>query len=246
MKENEKFAAPEVVDRATFQAELDVLRLREKAHTIEQDAISAQRRRLPMVKVDAKTPLTGEKGAVTLLDAFEGRQILLAYYFMWHEGKSAPEQCEGCTWIASQLHERSYLHSRDVTLAVIAQGPFAESFRYRNFMGWDMPWYGASRASLEVLLVGRKIGMMHLVSYLRQGSEVYETYWTTRRGVEVMDNSLHLLDQTVYGRQEKWEASPQGWPGQREGTGNMRENGRPIPQWKRLKAGHSDDLGNNG
>ncbi|HEX3808195.1 MAG TPA: DUF899 family protein [Rhizomicrobium sp.] len=236
-------AAPKVTDRVTFQAELDTLRAREKAHTKEQDAISAQRRKLPMVKVDTATPLIGEHGAMTLLDAFEGRRMLLAYYFMWHDGKPAPEQCEGCTWIASQMHELSYLHSRGVTFAVFAQGPFDESFRYRNFMGWDMPWYAPPKSSLETLLVGRKVGMMHIVCYLRQGSDVFETYWTTRRGVEVMDNSLHLLDLTVYGRQEKWEDSPQGWPHPREGTGNMRDNGRPIPQWKRLKAGHSDDLG---
>ena len=58
---------------------------------------------------------------------------------------------------------------------------------------------------------------MHIVCYLRQGSNVFETYWTTRRGVEVMDNSYRLLDLTVYGRQETWEDSPAGWPQQLEG-----------------------------
>jgi len=66
----DKLAAPKVVDRSTFQAELDALRVREKAHTREGDAIAAARRRLPMVEVDAATPLIGEQGAVTLLDAF--------------------------------------------------------------------------------------------------------------------------------------------------------------------------------
>ena len=76
---------PRTVDRATFQAELDALRVREKAHTREGDAIAAARRRLPMVEVDGATPLIGERGAVTLLDAFEGRRLLIAYYFMWHD-----------------------------------------------------------------------------------------------------------------------------------------------------------------
>jgi predicted dithiol-disulfide oxidoreductase (DUF899 family) len=71
--------------------------------------------------------------------------------------------------------------------------------RYRDFMGWEMPWYSA-QASLDTHLVGRRVGMMRLVCYLRQGSEVFETYWTTRRGVEAMDNSFRLLDLTVYGR----------------------------------------------
>ena len=74
---------PAAVDRATFQAELDALRVREKAHTREGDAIAAARRRLPMVEVDASLALTGPDGPLTLLDAFEGRRQLIAYYFMW-------------------------------------------------------------------------------------------------------------------------------------------------------------------
>jgi len=88
---------PATVDRATFQAEVDKLRVREKAHTREGDAIAAARRRLPMTEVDASLALTGPHGPLTLLDAFEGRQQLVAYYFMWWAGHSAAEQCEGCT-----------------------------------------------------------------------------------------------------------------------------------------------------
>jgi len=164
------FAAHAVVDRGTFQAELDVLRAREKAHTREGDAIAAARRRLPMVEMDGTTRLTGERGAVTLLDVFEGRRLLIAYYFMWYTGQPAPEQC-------------------------------------------------------------------------RQGSSVFETYWTTMRGVEAMDNSYRLLDLTVYGRQETWEDSPAGWPQWLKGKERVRVDGRPTAQWSRLKAGYSDDLG---
>ena len=187
------------------------MRVREKAHTREGDAIAAARRRLPMVEMDGTTPLIGERGAVTLLDAFEGRRMLIAYYFMWHTGHPAPEQCEGCTWVTSQVRELSYIHSRDVTFAVFCKGPYEESARYRDFMGWEMPWYSA-QDSLDTLLVGRRVSMMYIVCYLRQGSNVFETYWTTIRGVEAMDNSYRLLDLTVYGRQEKWEDSPDGWP----------------------------------
>jgi hypothetical protein len=174
-----------------------------------------------------------------------------AYYFMWHTGHPASEQCEGCTWVTTQVRELSYLHSRDVTFAVFCQGPYEESARYRAFMGWEMPWYSAL-GSLETLLVGRRIGRMHIVCYLRQESKVFETYWTTARGVEVMDNSYHLLDLTVFGRQEAWEDSPAGWPRQctytRTSTGSPTwqpewPGGRPIAQWPRLEAGRSDDLG---
>jgi predicted dithiol-disulfide oxidoreductase (DUF899 family) len=233
---------PAAADRATFQAELDSLRIREKAHTREGDAIAAARRRLPMVEVKANIPLTGVSGPVTLLDAFEGRHQLIAYYFMWHTGHPAAEQCEGCTWVTTQVTELSYLHSRDITYAVLCQGPYDESVRYRNFMGWDVPWYSA-HASRDALLVGRQIGLFHLVCYVRDGDRVFETYWTTRRGVEAMDYSFALMDLTVYGRQESWEDSPDDWPRPwRPDSHYTRTNGRPTAQWSRLEAGRSDDL----
>ena len=114
--------------------------------------------------------------------------------------------------VVSQVGELAFIHSRDVTFAVFCQGPYQESARYRDFMGWKMPWYSAPRDSLDTLLVGRRVGRMHIVCYLRQASDVFETYWTTGRGVEVMGNSYALLDLTVYGRQERWEDSPAGLP----------------------------------
>jgi predicted dithiol-disulfide oxidoreductase (DUF899 family) len=235
--------APKIVDRSTYQAQIDALRSREKAHTREGDAIAAAHRRLPMVAVNAAIPLIGEQGAVTLLDAFEGRRQLIAYYFMWHGGKPAPEQCEGCTFFTTQVRELSHLHARDITYATFCQGPYEESARYRKFMGWEMPWYSPPQESLRMLLGERKIGLMYLVCYLRQGSKVFETYWTTRRGVEAMDNSYRLIDLTAYGRQEKWEDSPAGWPQHWEGKQRMRTDGRPTSQWSRLSTGHSDELG---
>jgi predicted dithiol-disulfide oxidoreductase (DUF899 family) len=230
---------PPVVSRSEWLAAIDTLRGREKAHTREGDAITAARRRLPMVEVDPAIELIGPQGPLRLLDAFEGRRQLIAYYYMWYPGNTAPDQCEGCTWCNTHVAELSYLHSRDITYAVFCQGPYRESTRYRDFMGWTMPWYSAE-ASLEKLLTGRQIGLMHLVSYVRDGDRVFETYWTTRRGVEAMDNSYALMDLTVYGRQEPWEDSPSGWPQGMDGY--VRLNGRPIAQWSRIEAGRSDDL----
>lgn len=239
---SETSSRPVIVDRSVFEADLAALRVREKAHTREGDAIAAARRRLPMVEVDATAELIGADGPTTLLDAFEGRRQLLVYYFMWHTGHPAPQQCEGCTWVTTQVAELSYLHSRDITYAVFAQGPYPETARYREFMGWQVPWYSALPA-LDTLLVGRSVGMMHVVCYLRDGDRVFETYWTTRRGVEAMDYSYALMDLTVYGRQEPWEDSPAGWPQHWQVDGsNTRIDGRPIPQWSRLAAGRSDNL----
>ena len=228
---------PAVADRDTWQAQIDELRAREKEHTRAGDAIAAARRRLPMVEMDPTIELIGPDGPVTLLDTFEGRQQLIAYYFMWHDGEPAANQCQGCTFFHGQVCELSHLHARGVTYATFCQGPYDASVRYRDFMGWDMPWYSA-QDSAGALLAGRQVGMFHLVFYLRDGDRVFETYWTNGRGVEAMSNTYPLLDMTVYGRQETWEDSPAGWPR----GGGSRINGRPVAQWPRLEAGYSDDL----
>jgi len=249
----QQLPVPNIVDRREFETELSTLRVREKAHTREGDAIAAARRRLPIVEVDGTLKLIGSHGVLTLLEAFEGRRQLIAYYFMWHTGHPAAEQCEGCTWVITQVGELSYLHSRDITFAIFCQGPYEESVRYRDFMVWQVPWYSAS-PSRDTLLVGRKLGLFHLVCYLRDGDRVFETYWTTHRGAEAMDYSYALMDLTAYGRQEQWEDSPAGWPQQctytRTRTGSPTwepewPGGRPIAQWSRLDAGRSDDLGNS-
>jgi predicted dithiol-disulfide oxidoreductase (DUF899 family) len=231
---------PALVDGATWQAELDALRVREKAHTREGDAIAAARRRLPMVEVDATIPVTGPKGQIPLLEVFEGRQQLIAYFHMWHADQPAAGQCEGCTFFNGQVRELSYLHACDTTYATLCQGPYEQSVRYRDFMGWDVPWYSV-HDSRDALMAGR--GPFMLACYLRQGDRVFETYWTTGRGVEVMDNTYGLLDRTVYGRQETWEDSPAGWP---KIANIHRTTGRPTAQWPRIEAGRSDDLGNAG
>ncbi|WP_116998786.1 DUF899 family protein [Desertimonas flava] len=268
MSDDGSTATPDVVDRATFEEQVEALRTREKAHTRESDAIAAARRRLPMVEVPADSPLLGPRAGFTLLDAFEGRRQLIAYYFMWWPGRPASDQCEGCTWVISHVGELAYLHSRDITFAVLCQGrntaygpgdaatSYDESLRYRDFMGWHMPWYSA-QPSLDTLLVGREHGLFHLVCYLRDGDRVFETYWTKRRGAEAVDYSYALMDLTVFGRQEEWEDSPRDWPPLGQATRTRggapdwptlwdESGGRPTSQWPRLDAGHSDDLGSAG
>ncbi len=232
---------PEIIDRAKWQAELDSLLAREKAHTREGDAIAAARRRLPMVEVDAQIPLVGPDGPVPLLDVFEGRRQLIAYLHMWHDGKPAADQCEGCTFFTGHALELSYLHTRDVTYATFCEGP------YRG----ERPVPGLHGLGHAVVLgprlaegdTGRPRVGRHFC-YLRDGDRVFETYWTTGRGVEAGANSYHLLDLTVYGRQELWEDSPEGWPHSIDPSAGdqFRTDGRPTAQWSRLKAGRSDDL----
>jgi predicted dithiol-disulfide oxidoreductase (DUF899 family) len=235
-------AVPQIADRQIWQAKIDELRVKEKAHTRVGDALAAERRRLPMVAVDPRTPLIGAEGPVALIDVFDGRSQLIAYFQMWHTGQPAAQQCEGCTFSTTHVNELSYLHSRDVSYATFCQGPYEESSRYRDFMGWTIPWYSVPQDAVDRLVADRHFGI--LVTYLRHDDRVYETYWTTGRGNELMAPSYGLLDLTVYGRQEFWEDSPEGWP-QRWGSrgDQMRLDGRPTAQWSRIKAGRNDDLG---
>ena len=234
---------PPITDRRSFQEKLNALRVEEKALTRAGDALAARRRRLPMVAVDPTTPLIGPAGQMTLLDAFEGRSQLIAYFHMWHEGRPTAGQCEGCTFSTTHVQELSYLHSRDVTYATFCEGDYEVSSRYRDFMGWTQPWYSVPEESYGELIAGRHFGI--LVSYLRDGDRAYETYWTTGRGNEIMAPSLALLDRTVFGRQELWEDSPEGWQqhwSSRDGSA-FRQDGRPTAQWSRIAAGRDDELG---
>jgi predicted dithiol-disulfide oxidoreductase (DUF899 family) len=233
---------PEVTDRATWQSRIDELRVKEKAHTRAGDALAAERRRLPMVEVDPTTKLIGADGPVPLIDIFDGRSQLIAYFHMWHTGKPAAEQCEGCTFNTAQVGELSYLNSRGVSYATFCQGPYDESSRYRDFMGWTVPWYSVPEDSVDALIADPDAGF--LVTYLRDGDKVYETYRTAARGNEPMGSSYLLMDLTVYGRQESWEDSPEGWPQRWSSSGGqMTLDGRPIAQWSRIEAGRNDDLG---
>ena len=164
-----------------------------------------------MVEVAADSPLLGPHGPVTLLDAFEGRRQLIAYYFMWWPGRPAAEQCEGCTWVMSHVGELAYLHSRDITFAVLCQGrntaygpgdaqtSYDESLRYRTFMGWDMPWYSA-QPSLDTLLVGpraRSIPPGVLPARWRPGLRdvLDQTSWCRGAGLQLRAHGPHRVRQ---------------------------------------------------
>ncbi|WP_432975743.1 DUF899 family protein [Dactylosporangium sp. CA-233914] len=109
-------------------------------------------------------------------------------------------------------------------------------------MGWTIPWYSVPQDSADRLIAGRHFGI--LVAYLRDDDKVYETYWTTGRGNEPMAPSYGLLDLIVYGRQEFWEDSPEGWPQHWSSRGGQsRLDDRPTAQWSPIEPGRNDDLG---
>jgi len=242
---------PPVVDMATWEAARDELLVREKAHTHEGDAIAAARRRLPMVEFDGTVSVVGADGPVPFLDLFHGRDELVVYKHMWHDGAPHQGQCEGCTTTAWHLHDAAYLNARGVSYAVLTSGRWDEVAPFVEFMGYTEPWYSVRGVDGPV---GDDMGS--ITAFLRDGSRVFLTYATTGRGNEAVNGSMGLLDMTPYGRGEAWQDNPEGWPsGQAscwywrqdaEGVANWGPTSRPTPQWSRPGATPVETLGRNG
>jgi len=233
-------ASPQIVDRETWSRERRALLVREKAHTREGDAIAAARRRLPMTEVDASATLVGKNGPVSFLDVFDGRDQLIAYKHMWHLGAGIEGQCEGCTATIFDVHDASYLNHRGVSFAVFCEGPWEEIAPFREFMGYTLPWYSMLGVEDQAVGVGLIDEPGYIACYLRAGDRVFLTNETIGRGTEATMLQAHLLDLTVYGRQEAWEDSPEGWPQDRTHTW-WTKDGRPVPQWTRPGAAPIDE-----
>ncbi|GAB3796695.1 DUF899 family protein [Humibacter antri] len=202
-------ALPTVVDEETWQHELDTLRIREKAATRELDAIAAQRRRLPMVRMPDYT-LEGESGQVRLADVFDGRSQLIVYNHMWSDG--AEWQCPGCTGFTAQFTRFEFLDPYDARFVVVAQGPIAEALAYKRKVGNQFDWYSTANSPFGADVGAPAGGGFALNVFLRDGDTVYRTWHTNGRGVEQVSHTFPLIDVLPYGRQEEWQDSPEGWP----------------------------------
>ncbi|KQY46393.1 DUF899 family protein [Cellulomonas sp. Root137] len=240
-------AHPPVVDLPTWQSARDALLVREKAHTREGDALGAARRRLPMVELDGTAEVVGPDGPVPFVDLFQGRDELVVYKHMWHDGAPHQGQCEGCTLTAWHVRDAVYLNARGVSFAVLTEGRWDEVEPFVAFMGYTQPWYSVRGVDAPV---GGDMGSF--ACFLRQGDRVFLTYSTTGRGVEVADGSFGLLDMTPYGRGEAWQDVPAGrepgwfWRSDADGTAGWAPTSRPAPQWTRPGATPEQSLGRHG
>jgi predicted dithiol-disulfide oxidoreductase (DUF899 family) len=242
---------PPVVDLATWQAARDELLVREKAHTRAGDALAAARRRLPMVEFDGTVEVVGPGGPVPFLDLFQGRDELVVYKHMWHDGAPHQGQCGGCTTTAWHCKDAVYLNARGVSFAILTEGRPDEVASYVEFMGYTQPWYSVRDVAAPI---GDSMGS--ITSYLRDGDRVFLTYSTTGRGNEPVNGSMGLLDMTPYGRGEAWEDNPEGWPEGRsscwfwcsdaDGNATWGPTSRPVPQWTRPGATPVETLGRHG
>ena len=116
--------------------------------------------------------------------------------------------------VADQIPPLVHLHARDTSFAMISRGPLKSLLAYRKRMGWDLPWYSSANSDFndDFGVTTHKGEMFGLSVFLRDGNDIYRSYFTTGRGVETLGPVWTLLDLTPLGRQETWEDSPEGWP----------------------------------
>jgi predicted dithiol-disulfide oxidoreductase (DUF899 family) len=207
---------PKVVTQEKWQAALDRLRVKEKKATDARDALAAERRKLPRVLIDKDYVFENSDGKASLLDLFEGRRQLVLYHFMFAPGVEGwPDAgCSGCSMVGDQVCNLAHLRARDTSFAFVSLAPFQNLERYKARMGWDIPWYSSAGTDFN-----RDFGLstdqgetFGLSVFIRDGDEVYRTYFTNGRGVETLGPVWTFLDLTPLGRQETWEVSPEGYP----------------------------------
>jgi len=207
---------PQVVSHGEWQAARDKLLIKEKQATRARDALAAERRRLPMVRIDKDYVFDGPDGKASLLDLFDGRRQLIFYHFMFAPGVEGwpTAGCPGCSQFVDNIGHLAHLHARDASLVLVSRAPLANLQRYQARMGWRIPWFSSAGSDFNTDFgltsdAGETFG---LSVFFRDGDRVLRSYFTTGRGVEALGSVWTFLDLTPLGRQEDWEDSPPGTP----------------------------------
>ncbi|UUO08883.1 DUF899 domain-containing protein [Blastopirellula sp. J2-11] len=234
---------PEVVTREKWLKARMTLLAAEKALTKQRDAVNMARRDLPMVEIDKDYVFTGPDGPAKLFDLFAGKRQLIVYHFMLEPDDSplAKKQgvtdagCPGCSHLADCLPRAEHLHARDTHLVMISRSPLAKIERFRQRMGWNVPWYSsyggdfnydfhvtidASIAPVnynfqDQATLNEKEETYHLEGeqpgcsvFLRDGDRLFHTYSTYGRGLDPLLSTNQYLDLTPMGRGEGWDGMP--------------------------------------
>ena len=213
----------EVVTEAEWLVARRDLLTREKELSRQRDALSAARRKMPMVKIDKEYVFDGPDGEETLADLFDGRSQLVVYHFMlgpgWEEG------CKSCSYLADHFDGANWhLPHRDVTLVVVSRAPLAEIEPYKKRLGWRFKWLSSHNSDFNfdyhVSFTAEEVakGKIHYnyemteggeeqpgisVFYKDKNGDVFHTYSTYARGLDILIGTYHFLDLTPLGRQEK-------------------------------------------
>ncbi len=192
---------------------------KEKAHDRARDALSAERRALPMVKLDKSYAFDGPDGRAALPELFGTHSQLIVYHFMfdpsWDEG------CKSCSFLADNFDPSPvHLAARDVAFAVVSRAPLAKLQAFQKRMGWHFRWYSSFGSDFNTdfhvtFPPGAKTGEYNytdqafpipeapgLSVFLRDGDDVFHTYSTYSRGLDHLITTYDYLDLTPHGRDE--------------------------------------------
>ena len=226
-------ALPNVVSRAEWLAARKELLAKEKELDHQRDAVNAQRRRLPMVRIDKEYVFDGSDGKARLLDLFCGRRQLIVYHFMF--GPDWDEGCPSCSFTMDNVGHLAHLRARNTAFAVVSRAPLAKIQPFKKRMGWTFPWYSSFgtdfnydfhvtfdeamapieynyRTKAEMIQKGETYfnnGEEHgLSTFLRDEDDIFHAYSTYARGTDLLMGTYIYLDMTPLGRQEDWEQPP--------------------------------------
>ena len=225
-------ALPEVVSREQWlEARLRLLE-QEKELTRARDALNAERRRLPMVRMEKEYTFDGQGGQVTLTELFGDRMQLIIWHIMF--GPDWDAACPTCTNFMNELSPAALarLCECQTAFALVSRAPLAKIEAYQASKGWTLPWYSSYGSDFNYdfqvtlddsvgqliynyrpepgLLGGeRSTEMPGARCFLRDGGEIFHTYSAYARGLDHTDMPYALLDLSALGRQEAWE-EPKG------------------------------------
>ncbi|MGA9144323.1 MAG: thioredoxin family protein [Candidatus Acidiferrales bacterium] len=225
-----KTISPKVVSQADWLAARRNLLAKEKEFTRLRDELSRERRELPWEKVDKPYTFQGPKGKETLAELFDGRSQLIVYHFMlgpgWKEG------CPSCSFLADHFNPATvHLAQRDVTFVAVSRAPLPEIEVFKKRMGWNFKWVSSSGSDFnfdyQVSSTKDQIAKGEIfynfemgskfpgeerpgasVFYKNETGEIYHTYSTYSRGLDICIGAYNFLDMTPKGRNE--EGLPHG------------------------------------
>jgi predicted dithiol-disulfide oxidoreductase (DUF899 family) len=202
---------PPIVSRDEWAAARAALLIKEKEATRARDRLNAERRRLPMVKMEKEYIFEGPDGRASLFGLFDGRRQLIVYHFMfdpsWDDG------CPSCTNLVDNIPFRlARINRRDTTMVLVSRAPLAKLEAYKARMKWTVPWYSSfgSDFNYDFGVSGEQGETPGLSVFLRVGDQILHSYSTTGRGVDILLGTYNYLDLTPLGRQEDWEDRPEG------------------------------------
>jgi predicted dithiol-disulfide oxidoreductase (DUF899 family) len=219
----------QVVSQEEWLAAAGALLKKEKEFTKARDAMSATRRELPWVKVDKDYVFEGPDGPVSLSDLFDGKSQLIVYHFMYAPGWD--EGCSGCSFVCDHVDgARQHFENHDVAFAAVSRARLAEFEPFKKRMGWTFRWvssnantfnydFGASfrREDLDkgpVLFnfVNQKISgeeQPGLTVFTKdEEGNIYRTYSSYERGLDLLIGAYNFIDLTPKGRNE---TGPMSW-----------------------------------